>query len=443
VKFAILASMNNGGRAAGIWRPLLFVWLVWTGPLLADDFQLRPDAPTMDRWVYPFGDFQGDRPVAPTFASFDSRFDTRDGQFLLGWDTGTLVATNAGPKNYLIRRARLTLTITADQAFVYDPTLDAFQTYATNQPGYVPDADPGRPVELYGAGFRNGFTAATFTETSFYGPINPITSTNISIGTRNAFAAMHGPDGTLIDVSNNVGQANAGWTNAPFEVRPWAIGQTADAAPGDLVPADAKFTFDVDLSDPLVVGYLQSALSDGRLRLFVSSLSPAEQITPGGTGGGGGGAYPQWATRENLLYDVPALELDGTLVSAADTDGDGLPDDWERFYFGDLSVTANGDPDGDGMTNAAELAAGTDPTNAASVFRILKTGFDADGNATLRFTVAPSRTYRVEFGVELGNWNPAHGTLTYPEPGVAEFREQKLNVPPGTPPQEFYRVIAE
>ena len=48
-----------------------------------------------------------------------------------------------------------------------------------------------------------------------------------------------------------------------------------------------------------------------------------------------------------------------------DTDGDGLPDYWERGYFGDLSQGANGDYEGDGATNLKEYQAGTDPTSKA------------------------------------------------------------------------------
>jgi hypothetical protein len=49
-----------------------------------------------------------------------------------------------------------------------------------------------------------------------------------------------------------------------------------------------------------------------------------------------------------------------------DTDADGLPDFWEDRFGLDLSSTsgmdgANGDPDGDGQTNAQELAVGTHP----------------------------------------------------------------------------------
>ena len=46
-----------------------------------------------------------------------------------------------------------------------------------------------------------------------------------------------------------------------------------------------------------------------------------------------------------------------------DIDGDGLPDAWEIAYFGNLNQGPADDPDGDGINNAAEFAAGTDPTD--------------------------------------------------------------------------------
>lgn len=424
---------------------LLVLWLgrLCATRLVAGEFALDVASPTLDRWMYPFNFEPATRPVAPTFASFDPRFDTRDAQFFLGWNTEALVTMNRSPRNYLLKRVRLTLTVTADKAFVYDPTLDSVITYMTNQPGYVPDADTGRPVELYGVAFRRGFTAATFMETSSYGPLGSISSDTISIGTRNAFPIMFDPNGAPVDVSNNVGQHNAAWTNASFEVRPWAIGQTTNAAPGELVPEDSRFTFDVDLADPLNVGYLQQALDSGRLRLMVNSLSPAVQITPGGTGGGGVGNYPQWSTRKNLLYDEPRLEVVGVEISDADTDHDGLPDDWERFYFGDLMATADGDPDGDGQTNRAEYFAGTDPTNRASVLRILASTYDHDGNAVLRFSIAPSRTYRIEISSDLVRWGNALGKLSYPEVGLAQWTEDNLMVGPGIRPRAFFRVVVE
>jgi hypothetical protein len=254
---------------------------------------------------------------------------------------------------------------------------------------------------------------------------------------------MFGDQGQLVDVSNNVGQANPEWTQPPFEVRPWAVGTTTNVPPGELVPEDAVFTFDLDLKDPQIVGYLQSALHEGRLRLILASLSPANQVTPGGTGGGGAGAYPQWATRENLLFDPPRLLLEGVVVGADDTDQDGLPDDWERFYFGSLAKGATDDTDQDQSTELAEYQTGTDPTSSGSYLRIDTLKLDGDRNATLGFPTAPSRSYRVETSPDLQSWWPAQGSLTYPTPGRALFGEQRLTDPPVPPSQAFYRVVAE
>ena len=53
--------------------------------------------------------------------------------------------------------------------------------------------------------------------------------------------------------------------------------------------------------------------------------------------------------------------------SYPDTDADGLNDGWELHFFNNsLAQAANGDPDGDHNTNAAEQAANTDPNNAVS-----------------------------------------------------------------------------
>ena len=52
---------------------------------------------------------------------------------------------------------------------------------------------------------------------------------------------------------------------------------------------------------------------------------------------------------------------------ALDRDGDGLDDVWELQFFGGLSEQqGSGDADGDGLSNAQEFAAGTDPTNPDS-----------------------------------------------------------------------------
>jgi hypothetical protein len=429
-------------------RCLFTCGLIWAlhcaSPLRAQLYTGLVSPPAIDKWMYPF-EFGsgGTRPTAPTFASFDPRFDTRDAELLIGWNTDQAfdIPTNLPPSRYLVRFVRVvvgTAVVGSLPQFTYDPTYDSYRTYlATNDAAYLPDTDPGRPLEMYGAGFRGGFNAVTYLENSPFGPLGGITSSNISIGTRNAFAAQHDTNGVLVDISNHVGQTNPAWTNAPFEATPWAVGRAFGTSPqpGDLVPDGTQFEFQINTADPLIIGYLQRGFSQGRLRFIISSLSPANQITPGGTGGGGQGQYPQWTTKENALYPPAAIELSIGVINDLDATTNGLPDVWERFYFNTAPVGADADPDADGATNLDEFRAGTDPTSASSVFRVRLA--DAGPRPTLTFGIAPSRSYVVEQSTDLRAWTNAAGRVTYPVTGRAAWvAETDL---PGT---AFLRVRA-
>ncbi len=78
-----------------------------------------------------------------------------------------------------------------------------------------------------------------------------------------------------------------------------------------------------------------------------------------------------------------------------DTDGDGMPDAYERLYgLNPLAHNADGDLDGDGMTNLEEYRAGTLPNSRDSVLR--STGsMVRPGVIALTWTVVPGKAYRL------------------------------------------------
>ena len=359
-----------------------------------------------------------------TFANFGdtSGADSRLGQFLVGWDTAAFVPANQPVTRYLIRACRATVAISDGNQVIYDPTHDALATYFdTNNPARLEDADAGRPIELFGVAFRNGYGATNFLQCSPAG--------NGSVGSNNVFAICWTTNGTSRDVGNNVGKTNAAY--APFETWPFAVAQTAGAAPGENLNPNDRMTFDLNLADPFLVGYLRRALQKGRLNLMVSSLHQS-------SGQFGSEPYPAFATRFNEAFlDAPTtLDLDVTVVRDLDTDTDGLPDDWEQFYFNNLTNSASGDFDGDTASNQSEYLADTNPTDAASVFRINTFQHNVT-RSELHWPNLPSRRFELDFSDNLTTWqtitNPA---LLFPTAANVIWSETT------NAPNCYYRVRA-
>jgi hypothetical protein len=395
-------------------------------PLFTPPFRINSTLPDIERWMYAFNAAPCDRTASSTFGSFgdDTGVDTRHAQHLLGWDTASLVPTNRSPANYLLTRCRLTLTINRGNLFAYDPTQDDFGTYfETNHPAYVPDSDTGRPIELFGAGFRNGYNAATFQQCTPFGTNTP--------AQRNAYAAGWSTHGVLVDVSNNVGKTNEAYPR--FEVAPFAVGQTTNVPPGQLVPDGAKITFDLNLNDPFVLTYVQKALDRGNLRLMVSALHA-------NTGQFGSPSYPDFATHFNeAVLNPTRLELEGQLIGSGDVDGDGLRDDWELFHLQTLTHNGSVDTDQDGASNLAEFRSGTDPADHASNLRIISVARETNGPVSLQFPHAASRHYVVEFTENFSVWqaltnSPVFNLSTH----ISTWTDQ---LP--TAAKQFYRVRCE
>jgi hypothetical protein len=123
------------------------------------------------------------------------------------------------------------------------------------------------------------------------------------------------------------------------------------------------------------------------------------------------------------------------LAVPADTDGDGLPDSWELQFFGNLSVSADEDSDGDGFGNLQEYLAGTSPVDSSSALRI--TSITKSGaNFLISFTTCTNKSYELQSNADVSvNWSNivagipgTGGIVTVPDPGATNLTNR------------FYRV---
>lgn len=312
----------------------------------ADTINATWTQPSLDRWMYPFNATPGTRPVISTFGSAPggTDFDSRDGQFIIAFDTATQIPPGLGSGSYTVTSARLTIEFANDLVVAYDPTPDPWQSFlATSDAEYQPDPDTGQPIELFGCGFRNGFTAANFLENSPYAtPPNPMAS-----GVRNAFAMSFDPTGSAVDVSNNPRER--------FEPLRFAIGQTA-LSPGALVPVNTPMTFDIDLASMPIQGYLRQSLSSGRLFFVASSLTFVEQQ---------GGNFPAFFAKENALVQFQLahaarldLIVETTTCAPADINCDGLINGFDlTSILSNWGQPGPGDVNDDGTTDGFDLTA--------------------------------------------------------------------------------------
>lgn len=123
-----------------------------------------------------------------------------------------------------------------------------------------------------------------------------------------------------------------------------------------------------------------------------------------------------------------------------DSDGDGLPDDWERAHGLNPSSGADAvlDSDGDGMNNLNEFASGTDPRDPASVLAV-RARLTTVGRVELEFTAVAGRSYVAQYRDALGagNWQTLADVPVQPSTRTV----QVVDAIPFTGPNRFYRVM--
>ena len=95
------------------------------------------------------------------------------------------------------------------------------------------------------------------------------------------------------------------------------------------------------------------------------------------------------------------------LTLGVDSDGDGLPDAWERMINPDITkVTSGDDSDGYGLSNAKEYLAGTYAFDTEDGFTLSITGM-REGRAMMKFLAISGRTYTLLVSEDLETWTPA------------------------------------
>jgi hypothetical protein len=292
-------------------------------PLTADTRAGAILEPAGDKYMYPFIDDSavgGKRGYAGLFGAYGAAddpafdFDDRDAQFFLDFITTPLAPAGHGASNYRVLSFTVTIVVENDLGFSYDPTFDPLASYVNPSS----DADPGRPIELYGVGYRSGWTRSTFNEES------PFQTEPSTLGMpnwnrkRNAFAMDFDAQGLARDVSNNVDEQ--------FEVNPWAVADSpgeidldgnyieSSLAPGALVPEGRVFRFQVDAANPHINAYLRDGLDAGRLHLMVSSLYDTVER---------GTSFPRFYTKDNAehlpasgIYLAPQVVADVLVMPA-------------------------------------------------------------------------------------------------------------------------------
>ena len=169
---------------------------------------------------------------------------------------------------------------------------------------------------------------------------------------------------------------------------------------------------------------------------FESTGAPKVDLATGKMSGSVYSGNCGWISLSNTFAYVQTDSFDpGPLAP------NGLPIPWLVSNFGTTNVSANADPDGDGMSNMQEYLAGTNPNDSASQLRITSQFFASAGtSATLQWTSVSNRFYHIERSVNLATpgWGESVLGSIAPDVGASTLR----SFADTNAPDRFYRIRA-
>lgn len=333
------------------------------------------DSSDLDAWVYTFG--SGTRSAMPTFTGgieLDQNGQyvpktvsdvARFGMALVAFNTeGKIGALPPTPRH--IKVNSVTVTVKMNQNSSANPVL--YSTTPVTHQGIrseliAEQLSPARPMELYGVGFREGYTGFGFGPNDSAPPLlEENTPNRPATGYRTypmAVSDTHccGFDDVTNSLTGGYSATAPGNTTAPFDPEPFAIGTAAGLAAGDPIPNGTTFSFDVDLTSNAARQYVQRSFFGGGLGFMLSSW----HFT--GVEGAGGG-YPDWLSKETAT--PPTLRVDYEIVTPLDGDFDGDRDVdgadftlWQCTLGTSVTPGLGADANGSGVIDGGDLAAWT------------------------------------------------------------------------------------
>ena len=160
-----------------------------------------------------------------------------------------------------------------------------------------------------------------------------------------------------------------------------------------------------------------------------------------------------YATDGNMVRMIRPNGLVSTLAKLPQTvlgicvDGHGTVYATETYYRAIVKITqpnwgksappSGPDSDGDGLSDSAELIAGTSSSDAGSSFKIQKVAPDGSGNEVVSWPSVAGRYYQVQYSSDLVGWQNLGTTHL----GTGALLSEKDGTALGLVSQRFYRVV--